>query len=285
MFTAVLLIIAAYVTYKLTGHLSLGPNGFSLSAFADRVVGALWPQRRVRRLTRRVLDAVHRQVMVGVSGTVLVPDRIEVGLAESDFAVVASVSDWFKAEVVGAVDALTVKRGWQPHGPVTVTVSCVSNAAIGGPDVTARFTRGPAAGNPLPTERSSNRTVVAVGGTVAAAAHLVHGDHLVVVPAGGDTTVGRDEADGCQLAVADPMVSRRHANVRFRHGILEVTDLGSSNGTFVNDQRVVGATRVVDGDVIMIGREKITVRCPDRKATQRITKNLSSPQRTEAMGR
>lgn len=59
------------------------------------------------------------------------------------------------------------------------------------------------------------------------------------------------EAAGISLGF-DTMASRRHASFSPSPGGIVVTDLGSTNGTFVNDQRVPGAT-LRKGDVVRIG--------------------------------
>ncbi|CAA9468000.1 MAG: hypothetical protein AVDCRST_MAG65-487, partial [uncultured Solirubrobacteraceae bacterium] len=58
--------------------------------------------------------------------------------------------------------------------------------------------------------------------------------------------------------LADPVVSRRHARVRIRDdGRVVLEDLDSTNGTWVNGQRL-GAPRELDpGDVIRIGRTSL----------------------------
>ncbi len=53
-------------------------------------------------------------------------------------------------------------------------------------------------------------------------------------------TIGRDEA--CELHLQDPKISRRHARVVAQHGTWYVEDLGSSNGTSVDGERVTRAT-------------------------------------------
>jgi adenylate cyclase len=62
--------------------------------------------------------------------------------------------------------------------------------------------------------------------------------------------VGR--ASGSDLAVIDTTVSRRHARIMANTSGLEVTDLGSSNGTFVNGARIESA-RAGAGDVVTFG--------------------------------
>jgi serine/threonine protein kinase len=56
-----------------------------------------------------------------------------------------------------------------------------------------------------------------------------------------------------QLAIADARVSRQHARVFRRGAEYLVEDLGSSNGTFLNDERIQGAVALEDGDRIRIG--------------------------------
>ena len=62
--------------------------------------------------------------------------------------------------------------------------------------------------------------------------------------------LGRQAAD---LVIEDPQVSRRHASVRPAGDALEVEDLGSRNGTWVNGARVGGVTRLAPGDQVRLG--------------------------------
>jgi len=65
--------------------------------------------------------------------------------------------------------------------------------------------------------------------------------------------VGRE--DTCDLVIEnDGQVSREHCGFRvYRDGAVTVTDFGSCNGTFVNDQRVYEETALSDGDRIRFG--------------------------------
>lgn len=77
-------------------------------------------------------------------------------------------------------------------------------------------------------------------------------------PAAGRTlpvkpgTIGRE---GCDVNLADPDVSRRHAVIRAGDGgrAPTIDDLDSRNGTWVNDQRVEGPTTLRNGDVVRLG--------------------------------
>jgi pSer/pThr/pTyr-binding forkhead associated (FHA) protein len=64
-------------------------------------------------------------------------------------------------------------------------------------------------------------------------------------------TIGRE---GCDINVGDPEVSRRHAAIRAGDGAEHtIEDLGSRNGTWVNDQRIEEPTVLRAGDVVRLG--------------------------------
>ena len=77
-------------------------------------------------------------------------------------------------------------------------------------------------------------------------------------PVNGDVTLGRDESADLQLP--DKTISRRHAAVRLEGETAVVTDLGSSNGTFVNGTRIDDPTRLRDGDSLQMGATVLEVR-------------------------
>jgi hypothetical protein len=60
-------------------------------------------------------------------------------------------------------------------------------------------------------------------------------------------------AGDCDVVVKDQSVSGRHAEFSAQGGAFRVSDLGSTNGTFVNDKRVQ-SSELVDGDTLRLGR-------------------------------
>jgi pSer/pThr/pTyr-binding forkhead associated (FHA) protein len=66
-----------------------------------------------------------------------------------------------------------------------------------------------------------------------------------------ETLVGRQK--GCDLRIPSAEISRRHCILSFADGTLTVEDLNSANGTFVNDQQVLGKQTVKPGDQLKIG--------------------------------
>ena len=89
------------------------------------------------------------------------------------------------------------------------------------------------------------------------------GDRL---PVRGEVSIGRENAD---LVLADDEVSRRHALVRATDGTLEISDVGSANGTFVNDERIEAVTTLEQGDSIRVGGTTFEVELgePGRRTT------------------
>jgi DNA-binding winged helix-turn-helix (wHTH) protein len=89
----------------------------------------------------------------------------------------------------------------------------------------------------------------------------------------GENVLGR-EGPGIIL-LPSTTVSRRHVRITIGADGAVIEDLGSKNGTYVNDRRVTGPTPVADGSEVRIGSLLFTFRVP-RPA--RSTETLSSHQ-------
>jgi predicted component of type VI protein secretion system len=68
---------------------------------------------------------------------------------------------------------------------------------------------------------------------------------------GGSLLIGRDPA--CNLIVNDVEVSRRHARLIAQSGGYAIEDMGSTNGTFIDEQRIKGVVPLKPGAVIRLG--------------------------------
>ncbi len=82
----------------------------------------------------------------------------------------------------------------------------------------------------------------------------IDGQRVVVGPAGA--TLGRSRQ--CDVVLADPNVSRQHAEIRPRGGSWVLTDLGSTNGSSINGRRIDGPEVIEPGDEIELGTSVIT---------------------------
>ncbi|KQX65652.1 FtsK/SpoIIIE domain-containing protein [Angustibacter sp. Root456] len=116
-----------------------------------------------------------------------------------------------------------------------------------------------------PTDLHTPRSTLAL--------HVVSGpDAGTVLPlSAGSTTVGRGAS--ASLDVADPLLSRRHYELRLGSGGLTLHDLGSSNGTLVEGSPLpAGGVECPPGTRILAGGTTFAVRTPSsRPAAQRDT--------------
>jgi len=78
-----------------------------------------------------------------------------------------------------------------------------------------------------------------------------------VIPIRISVTLGRKEDNS--VVLADQHVSGNHARLIIKNNILFIEDLGSTNGTYVNDKRIVGKVKLFGNDYIKIGSTSFKV--------------------------
>jgi len=126
--------------------------------------------------------------------------------------------------------------------------------------------RQPPAATPMPLPRPAGATPGAMprpapaakpGGKVTAKLQVVNGPQAVLgkllpVTAGKPNVIGRDpQAD---LSIPSDRISRKHCQIEpTPDGLFVLTDLGSSNGTLVNQERIQGRKVLLGGEYIQIG--------------------------------
>ncbi|MDX3734189.1 MULTISPECIES: DUF1707 and FHA domain-containing protein [Streptomyces] len=89
---------------------------------------------------------------------------------------------------------------------------------------------------------------------------------LLPAPGPHPLLIGRDPGNGLRLN--HETVSRLHAELSAQNGRWVLRDLGSTNGTCVNGQRLVGSIPVRDGDQVSFGRMSFRLTAPDRLPAQ-----------------
>ena len=67
-------------------------------------------------------------------------------------------------------------------------------------------------------------------------------------------------AADCDVVLTDKKVSRKHATIRYEGGEFQIADLDSSNGTFVNDEKVQKHD-LIDNDIIKLGDIEFEFKC------------------------
>src|SRR5688572_3589943 len=70
------------------------------------------------------------------------------------------------------------------------------------------------------------------------------------------------------MVLVEDMVSRRHAKITSSDADVFIQDMGSTNGTFVNGEKISGRARLAEGDRILVGTSIIKVVGVDANASQ-----------------
>ena len=73
-----------------------------------------------------------------------------------------------------------------------------------------------------------------------------------VLPVHREITMGRKEDNS--LPLVDPYVSGHHARIYLKNTEYILEDLGSTNGTLLNNERLIGKSAIKAGDEIKIGK-------------------------------
>lgn len=200
---------------------------FVEGAFARVFRSGLQPVEIGRRLTRE-MDLRRTVAPKGV----LTPNSFRVVLSEADRAKFSPIETELVRELVEVAKDHATAENYTFLGPVAVVVETDASLRPG--------------------------TLLVAGDLVTGkgTATLTLPDGRRVVLDQDKVTLGR--LPECELAVADPNVSRRHADVkRAADGSWVVEDLGSTNGTKVNGLRISGPRRLEDGDQITVGSTSV----------------------------
>lgn len=91
----------------------------------------------------------------------------------------------------------------------------------------------------------------------------------------GDTLVGRSEE--CRICLDDDRLSRVHAKIVVSAGKVEILDLGSRNGTHVNEVRVAERMVLQSGDRIRVGQTVMQFLATARRTRQSSSRTLGGP--------
>src|SRR5436853_6190791 len=96
--------------------------------------------------------------------------------------------------------------------------------------------------------------------------------------ANGEFLFGRGAE--CHVRPDSEWVSRQHCMLRIDDDRVRMKDLGSTNGTLVNGQRLVGERELVHGDTVQVGPLVLQLRLPSREAELDAMKQTDGSQST-----
>ncbi len=86
----------------------------------------------------------------------------------------------------------------------------------------------------------------------------------------GKTVIGRK--DDCDIRIPLIEISRHHAEIVMVDSGAEIRDLGSANGTFVNNKRVAKPVKLAPGDHVVVGPVVFTVQLDGKPEKLRAVK-------------
>jgi ABC-2 type transport system ATP-binding protein len=97
------------------------------------------------------------------------------------------------------------------------------------------------------------------------------------LPVGAQLVLGREPGAADVILDQDSGISRRHAAFSPAGGGLTVQDMGSTNGTLVNGQRLTGTAALQNGDRVQIGDTVIEVQLPADRAVAPASAPVAAP--------
>jgi hypothetical protein len=241
---------------------------------------------------RRAMD--DRATTIG-HGRTFVPNLFTIELAPTDFERLTGFSDMLTDELVASAQEHAESQRYQPGGPIQVHFLSKEDLETGVFRVrpaTAKGATPPAVIPPASASAFNPQAAPPVPGDVSAASATafppspithhesaasarprshppqrpwldVDGDHYPLLAA--ITILGRDNT--ADVILDDPGISRQHTEIRVTsdgpHLITNIRDLGSTNGTFVNGERIT-SQRLADGDRVNVGRTVLIFRAERR---------------------
>jgi hypothetical protein len=241
-------------------------EGLVEGAFAKVFKGVVHPVEILNAMQREA--EAHKAILAG--GRTLVPNRYVIDLSPYDHSRLAPYAAALAQELAQSQAEFIGEQGWTVYGDVIVEIERGEGLDTGMFRVTAEvYTGGDMAPAPMgggydPAPAYSPYAqpagypggVPSQGGS-ARNARLVSNDGRTYPLSVGSTVIGR--GDQANLRLPDVGISRRHARIDFDGGQVVLTDLGSTNGTSVNGQRV-SAVALNPGDMIQLGTTTLTFR-------------------------
>jgi Protein of unknown function (DUF3662)/FHA domain len=254
-------------------------------AFAKVFKGVVHPVE-IASAMQREADA-HKSILGG--GRTLVPNRYIIDLSPSDHDRLAQYAAPLAQELAQAQAEYIGEQGWTVYGDVIVEIERGDGLDTGMFRIAAEVYTGGVESGPPPQQQQyqqqapggypppqppmpphMGQQVGAPATQVTSAptppvqplhsarqARLISSDGRQFAVAIGSTVIGRGE--GAQVRLADVGISRQHARLDYDGSRMVLTDLGSTNGTTVNGNRI-NAAALQHGDVIQLGTTTLTFR-------------------------
>ncbi len=207
-------------------------------------------------IASRLRTEVDNKAITIAAGRTLAPNVFDVLLSSDDFQRAQEWGTPLAEELCDVVINHVRSQGYTLQGPVRISFRRDEDRRTGEFDISSRTEKASAPSVPPPGVHSN----------VPAAPTRQPAQLQPVLDIDGQRyslnapsiVLGRSsEAD---ILIEDTGVSRRHLEIRTGPGIAQAIDLGSTNGSYVNGQKIVGSSELTDGATITMGRTKIIFR-------------------------
>lgn len=197
--------------------------------FARAFRSGLRPVELGRRLVREMDD----NRTVDVRGRTVVPNHFTVNLSGTDNDQFTDIADTLERELCEAAREHARDEGYTFLGPIEVDLVVQTSMHTGAFQIVGRLREGE-------------------GGAGAGSLVLPTGERVIL----NEQVISIGRQPDSTIVLADPNVSRNHAEIRPRGLGFVVVDLNSTNGSRVNGIRVT-EQELVDGDELTFGNTRI----------------------------
>lgn len=209
------------------------------AAFIERAFANMFPSDLEPAQIARKLVATMEARTQSVEGTMIAPGRYAVCINPADHARLAPHKEYLENEWGALLADVAARVGIRfADGNVRVEMHEEPGVVAGAIEIEV-----PDGEN---THRATDFTLRLIKGVPLGECYRIT----------GATRVGRNQE--CDIFLVDPSVSRNHALLDVSDGRLTVHDAGSSNGTFVNGERVQ-LRALHPGDVLAFGKTEMRV--------------------------
>lgn len=185
-------------------------------------------------LARGVAREMDNRLSVGVRGAPVVPNHFTIYLSPTDHAEFSEAQDVLRRELCDAAREHARDEQYGFMGPIEMELVMDERLGVGRFEIEGRFREGP-------------------GGAGAGSLVLPTGNRFTL----SEHPISIGRRPECNIVLADPNVSRNHAEIRPHGESFLLIDLGSTNGTKVNGVRV-DQHILQDGDELTFGNTQMS---------------------------
>jgi hypothetical protein len=205
-------------------------------------------------IASRLRREVDHKALTVAAGRTLVPNVFDVRLSDDDFGRAQEWGTPLAEELCDVVINHVRSQGYILQGPVRISFRRDTELRAGDFEIASSTEKSQDSGSPQPRPNvpaAPNRQPVRLQPVldIEGQRYSLNAPSIIL---------GR--SSDADIHIEDTGVSRRHLEVRTANGVTSAVDLGSTNGSYVNGQKVSGSTELTDGSTITMGRTKIIFR-------------------------